>query len=144
VWAQSNKMRVKKMIAVDRMTHAGLRVVEAAKASGDWDRVTSAREIEEAPEDLLATLAADPESEAAFGALPSSFWPVAAAIGPCRANRRLVRRSVPGGDLAHPRKQARQDLASRSAQEYVRHAGGLAALGIDVDDEGVRPACNVW
>jgi uncharacterized protein YdeI (YjbR/CyaY-like superfamily) len=37
VWSQSNRGRVERLIAEDRMTPAGLALVEAGKASGQWE-----------------------------------------------------------------------------------------------------------
>jgi uncharacterized protein YdeI (YjbR/CyaY-like superfamily) len=37
-WSESNRKRVGKLVAQGLMTAAGLRLVEAAKASGRWDR----------------------------------------------------------------------------------------------------------
>jgi len=39
VWSESNKKRVKELLKEGRMKPAGLRLVEAAKQNGNWDKV---------------------------------------------------------------------------------------------------------
>ncbi|MBM3147986.1 MAG: YdeI/OmpD-associated family protein, partial [Actinobacteria bacterium] len=72
VWADSNKARVERLITAGRMTAAGLAVVEAARAHGDWDRLPPARDLDEVPADLQAALGADRAAGAGWGALPPS------------------------------------------------------------------------
>ncbi len=72
VWAESNKARVERLIAEGRMTAAGLAVVEAARAHGDWDRLPPTRDLDEVPADLQAALDADRAAGAGWDALPPS------------------------------------------------------------------------
>jgi uncharacterized protein YdeI (YjbR/CyaY-like superfamily) len=59
------------MTAAGRMTERGLRLIEAAKASGEWDRLPPDEQLDEVPEALQAALEADPDgAAAAFEALP--------------------------------------------------------------------------
>jgi uncharacterized protein YdeI (YjbR/CyaY-like superfamily) len=59
VWAESNKARVAKLIEQGRMTPAGLKAVELAKANGMWDAGSNER-LDSTPPDLEEALAADP------------------------------------------------------------------------------------
>jgi uncharacterized protein YdeI (YjbR/CyaY-like superfamily) len=72
VWADSNKARVERLIAEGRMTAAGLAVVEAGKARGDWDRLPPARALGEVPPDLRGALDADPAAGVGWSGLPPS------------------------------------------------------------------------
>ncbi len=51
VWAGTNKARVKKLIAENRMTDHALKLVEDAKKDGSWDIITDAENLI-IPEDL--------------------------------------------------------------------------------------------
>jgi uncharacterized protein YdeI (YjbR/CyaY-like superfamily) len=70
VWAESNKARIKKMITEGRMTERGLRLGEAAKANGDWDKLPAGEQLDVTPPALQDALAADPDARAAWNALP--------------------------------------------------------------------------
>ena len=70
-WAQSNKDRVEKLLREGRMAPAGLAVVEAAKADGSWDELTSL-DLDTTPPDLEAALAAVPEAARRWRAWPPS------------------------------------------------------------------------
>jgi uncharacterized protein YdeI (YjbR/CyaY-like superfamily) len=49
-WAQSNKLRVARLVEQGLMTPAGLAAIEAAKANGSWDRFTAAESLVVPPE----------------------------------------------------------------------------------------------
>lgn len=70
-WSRSNKDRVERLIAEDRMQPPGFAAIEAAKASGAW---TYLDEIDALvmPEDLSAALAGDRAAEAGWARLPES------------------------------------------------------------------------
>ena len=70
-WSQSNKDRVERLTAAGRMAAPGLAAVEAAKASGAWDALTSL-EADTTPSDLERALAAVPEAAARWSAWPPS------------------------------------------------------------------------
>lgn len=94
-WVKSNRERVAMLIERGRMTEAGLRVVEAAKASGMWDLYA---EVEEGivPADVQVALDAVPEAAARFAAFPPSarqqilFWILRAKRPATRAQRIAV------------------------------------------------------
>lgn len=69
-WSEINVAHAERLIAEGRMQPAGLRQVEAAKADGRWEKTYRVKGSE-APADLLAALAAEPEARALFDALTS-------------------------------------------------------------------------
>ncbi len=70
-WSRSNKQRVKKMIAANQMTAAGLAKIEAAKVDGSWSALDAVENLE-VPDDLAAALATYDAAEAHFEAFPRS------------------------------------------------------------------------
>jgi uncharacterized protein YdeI (YjbR/CyaY-like superfamily) len=71
-WSQVNRDNVARLIAAGRMTPAGQRQVDAAKADGRWDaayapiRAASAASV---PEDLRAAIDANPRAQRTFQTL---------------------------------------------------------------------------
>ena len=49
-WAQSNKLRVARLIEQGLMTSAGLAAIETARTNGSWDRFTAAESLAVPPE----------------------------------------------------------------------------------------------
>jgi len=92
VWAHSNKERVERLVADGRMTAAGLRVIEAAKADGSWNALDDADELR-MPADMAAALAGDPAAARGFETLSASakkpilFWVTSAKRPETRARR---------------------------------------------------------
>jgi uncharacterized protein YdeI (YjbR/CyaY-like superfamily) len=70
-WAASNKSRVERLTAEDRMAPAGIAAVEQAKANGSW-QVLDAVERLEVPKDLAAALVARVPAADNFAAFPPS------------------------------------------------------------------------
>jgi uncharacterized protein YdeI (YjbR/CyaY-like superfamily) len=93
-WARSNKERVERLIADGRMTEAGLRVVEAAKADGSWTVLDDVDALF-VPDDLGRALAADDQARRHFDAFPPSakkmilYW-VKTAKRPETRQRRIA------------------------------------------------------
>ena len=91
-WARTNKDRVERLIADGRMTGAGLRAIEAAKADGSWNALDEVEELR-TPVDLAAALAGDPAAARGFEALSDSakkpilFWVASAKRPETRARR---------------------------------------------------------
>jgi len=56
-WSQKNRTHVDRLIAEGRMTPAGLKQVEAAKADGRWDAAYSGGKNAEIPQDFLDAVA---------------------------------------------------------------------------------------
>jgi len=92
VWARTNKERVERLIAGGRMTEAGLRAIDAAKADGSWKALDDVDELR-MPDDLAAALAGDPAAARGFDALSASakkpllFWVTSAKRPETRARR---------------------------------------------------------
>ena len=101
IWAQSNKLRVARLIAEGRMTAAGMEKVKAAKANGRWNELDSL-DPEEIPADLASALKANPRAEANFASFTGKqrrdyLWWLNAAKRDATRRRRIeaiVRRSV--------------------------------------------------
>lgn len=72
VWSKTNVERVGRLEAEGRMTDAGRRAVDAAKADGRWERAYGGAATAEVPEDLAAAIAAVPEAQAMFDVLTST------------------------------------------------------------------------
>jgi len=69
IWSQINVENVERLIREGRMTAAGLREVEAAKADGRWDRAYASGSKLEIPPDLLAAIRAEPRALATYETL---------------------------------------------------------------------------
>jgi uncharacterized protein YdeI (YjbR/CyaY-like superfamily) len=72
VWSENNKARVERLIRARRMTRAGMRHVETAKADGRWQAATERRNPDWIPEPLLAALTRTPGALGAYRSLPPS------------------------------------------------------------------------
>ncbi|MEO8638333.1 MAG: YdeI/OmpD-associated family protein [Chloroflexota bacterium] len=93
-WSPSNKERVQRLIADGRMTEAGLRVIEAAKADGSWSMQDAAVALIE-PAELAAALDANLEARRHWDAFPRSprralIWWVMSAKRPETRQRRVT------------------------------------------------------
>ena len=102
-WSRSNKERVERLVAQERMASAGLLAVEAAKSSGSWCALDDAEDLV-VPPDLSEALSGNPLAQAGFGAASESarrtalYW-IAGAKRPVTRERRIaevVRRAVEG------------------------------------------------
>jgi uncharacterized protein YdeI (YjbR/CyaY-like superfamily) len=67
-WSKINKEKVERLIAEDRMTPAGLAVIEQARANGSWENL-DAVEAMVVPDDLIAALDAIPAAREYFDSL---------------------------------------------------------------------------
>jgi len=72
IWSESNKERVARLIRQRRMTAAGLRKVEAAKANGQWEAAAQRQDPAWIPPELRAALARRAGALKAFQELPPS------------------------------------------------------------------------
>jgi uncharacterized protein YdeI (YjbR/CyaY-like superfamily) len=68
-WSLVNKNIALRLIAEGRMSPAGLATVEAAKASGEWDRAYTVQKPTPMPRDLKDAIGRNPEAKAAAGRL---------------------------------------------------------------------------
>jgi uncharacterized protein YdeI (YjbR/CyaY-like superfamily) len=93
-WSGSNKERVQRLVADGRMTEAGRRVIEAAKADGSWSMQDAAEALIE-PDELKAALDANAEARRQWDAFPKSprralIWWVMSAKRPETQARRVA------------------------------------------------------
>lgn len=108
-WSGINKRKVERLIAVDRMTEAGLARIEAAKRDGSWSRIDEAQTLQ-VPDDLAAALDDDPAAADNWNAFPPSSrraileWIATARKPQTRAARieETVRRAALGRRANHP------------------------------------------
>lgn len=68
-WSQRNRELVEQLIAEERMQPPGLRAVEAARESGQWDRAYAGSASMEMPGDLLEAVQASPVARDRFATL---------------------------------------------------------------------------
>jgi uncharacterized protein YdeI (YjbR/CyaY-like superfamily) len=91
-WTRLNRRRVEAMEAQGRMTAAGRRAVDAAKANGWWTIYDAVEDLVE-PQDLAAALAASPPARTAWNGFPPSarkqmlWWVISAGRPETRAKR---------------------------------------------------------
>jgi uncharacterized protein YdeI (YjbR/CyaY-like superfamily) len=91
-WTRLNKRRVADLEAGGRMTDAGRRAVEVAKANGWWMLYEPVEDLIE-PDDLAVALDSSPPSRAAWDGFPPSarkqmlWWVVSAGRPATRASR---------------------------------------------------------
>jgi uncharacterized protein YdeI (YjbR/CyaY-like superfamily) len=68
-WSQINRGHVQRLVESGRMTPAGQRHVDAAKADGRWDAAYASPANIEVPPDVLAAIQASPRALATFRSL---------------------------------------------------------------------------
>ena len=68
-WSGSNKERVQRLVADGRMTSAGMRVIDAARADGSWSMQDAAEALIE-PTELKTALDANAEARRQWDAFP--------------------------------------------------------------------------
>lgn len=68
-WSGHNRARAEKLMAAGAMAAAGLEKIEAARATGAWDRALEDRVDRPVPPELDQVLAADPKAAAEFARL---------------------------------------------------------------------------
>jgi uncharacterized protein YdeI (YjbR/CyaY-like superfamily) len=73
-WSRINKEIALRLIASGEMRPMGLTAVEAAKASGEWDRAYTVQKPLPAPTDLKAAINASPEAKLARDRLSRIRW----------------------------------------------------------------------
>jgi len=73
-WSKVNKELALRLIAAGEMTPMGLRAVEAAQASGEWDRAYTVQRPLPAPDDLKAALRGNPAAKATRERLSRTRW----------------------------------------------------------------------
>jgi uncharacterized protein YdeI (YjbR/CyaY-like superfamily) len=73
-WSKVNKELALRLIAAGEMRPMGLRAVEAAKASGEWDRAYTVQRPLPAPDDLKAAIKGNPAAKATRDRLSRTRW----------------------------------------------------------------------
>src|SRR3954471_374627 len=71
-WSAVNCSSAQRLIEAGRMSEAGLRAIEAAKADGRWETAYAPQSKAQAPRDLLDALAANPAARQKFSELDSA------------------------------------------------------------------------
>lgn len=94
-WTRLNRQRVADMEAQGRMTDAGRRAVDVAKANGWWTIYDPVEDLIE-PDELAAALDANPVARANWDALAPSLrkqllWPVVSAAKPETKAKRIAK-----------------------------------------------------
>lgn len=69
LWSRINVQNVERLVRERRMTEAGLKQVEAAKADGRWDRAYASGKDLAIPDDLMAAIHAEPKAMAMLAKL---------------------------------------------------------------------------
>ena len=125
VWAASNKQRVERRTADERMAPAGLAAIERAKANGSWTSLDTAERLE-VPDDLATVLAGRPPAAVNFAAFPPS-----------------TRKMLLGWVATAQRPQTRASRIAKVAEaasrnERVRGDAGLGGQPCDEDRDGAQ------
>lgn len=71
IWSAPNKERIERLIADGRMTAAGQRVIDQAKADGSWSQADEVDALV-VPPDLASAFDAAPRASAGYESLPDS------------------------------------------------------------------------
>jgi uncharacterized protein YdeI (YjbR/CyaY-like superfamily) len=73
VWSKINRERAEKMMALSKMTTAGLAAIEIAKKNGYWDAAYTSTVMYEMPSDLKEALEFDPLAFKNFEGFTGSY-----------------------------------------------------------------------
>lgn len=94
MWSKRNIQHVERLIAEGKMTAAGMREIEAAKADGRWARAYDAASDMKVPEDFLKELSKNKKAKAFFDTLNKAntyaiAWRLQTAKKPETRERRM-------------------------------------------------------
>jgi uncharacterized protein YdeI (YjbR/CyaY-like superfamily) len=73
-WSKVNKEIALRLIAADELTPMGLRAVEAAKASGEWERAYTVQRPIPAPDDLKEAIRRSPAAKETRDRVSRTRW----------------------------------------------------------------------
>jgi uncharacterized protein YdeI (YjbR/CyaY-like superfamily) len=111
-WSAINRDAAQRLIEAGRMSGAGQREVDAAKADGRWDAAYASQSAAQPPPDLVEALAANPAAQRMFGGLDAAnryavIYRVQDAKKPETRARRIVQYvdMLARGETLHPRKR---------------------------------------
>ena len=120
-WSAINRKTAERLMREGRMSEAGLREVERAKATGRWDTAYVSQSKAQPPADLKAALKANPAAKRMFDQLDSAnryavIYRVQDVKRPETRARRIARyiEMLARGETIHPRRGGR-GKADRSA-----------------------------
>lgn len=72
IWSVSNQKRVEGLIALGKMTDAGMAKVREAQENGEWEAAIAREDTSSLPDDLKRALEGNPAARANFEKLPAS------------------------------------------------------------------------
>lgn len=120
VWSENNKARVERLTRQRRMTRAGMRHVEAAKADGRWQAASRRQDPDWIPQALLAALTKQPGALDAYRSLaPSQRQMFGHAVETAKRPETRERRIQAAVDAALSRQESLQ-LAAKSSRRVPR------------------------
>lgn len=96
VWSLINRNRAERLLKEGRMTEAGLKTIDEAKANGRWDIAYSSKEKTPLPEDLAKALKENPKAFSNFEAYSNSeqsqaiYWVCQTKVASTRRKRIAV------------------------------------------------------
>jgi uncharacterized protein YdeI (YjbR/CyaY-like superfamily) len=73
-WSKVNKEIVERMLAAGELTPMGIAAVEAAKASGEWDRAYTVQRPTPAPDDLKEAIRRSPDARSGRDRISRTRW----------------------------------------------------------------------
>jgi uncharacterized protein YdeI (YjbR/CyaY-like superfamily) len=113
-WSQANRERAERLIALGRMTPAGLAQVTRAQADGRWEAAYPSQGRATPDADLLAALDAQPDARCFFDDLDSAnryavLYRVHHAKGPQKRAAKIAEivARLASGEAFHPRRTRR-------------------------------------
>lgn len=71
IWSKINTEKAEQLIAIGRMTPAGMKAIETAKQNGNWDNAYAAQSVAAPPDDFAAALEQNAEAKSFFETLNS-------------------------------------------------------------------------
>jgi uncharacterized protein YdeI (YjbR/CyaY-like superfamily) len=121
-WSQRNVALVSTLEEQGRMTDAGRTAVQAARTDGRWDAAYAGPSTRQAPDDLAAAIAAEPDAQAMFDVLTSAnrfalihrIESMKRAESRARTITRMVE-MLKRGETLHPQKAGHPGRAGRGA-----------------------------
>jgi uncharacterized protein YdeI (YjbR/CyaY-like superfamily) len=125
-WSAVNRSSAQRLIEAGRMSEAGLRQIEAAKADGRWETAYPSQSKAQVPRDLLDALAANPAARQKFSELDSAnrfavIYRVQDAKKADTRARRIAQyvEMLAHGKTLHPPKRPSRVGAKRGARRRI-------------------------
>jgi hypothetical protein len=125
-WSAVNRSSAQHLIEAGRMSEAGLREIEAAKADGRWETAYASQSKAQVPRDLLDALAANPAARQKFSELDSAnrfavIYRIQDAKKADTRTRRIAQyvEMLAHGKTLHPPKRPSRGGAKRGASRRI-------------------------